>query len=199
MLFYAVDNAGNSETQGGADVKWDTIAPTVTHTVNPAANAAYWNKTDTTVHFVATADTDGSGVDLPTVTPDQTIITETLGLLVSGSAYDLAGNKGTDSVTVKLDKTAPTISGVATTSANANGWYSSAVTVHFTCADPGLVSSGIATCPADVVLSTDGANQSAGGTATDKASNTANATVSGIKIDSTKPTITSVSLPNGAV
>ena len=37
--------------------------------------------------------------------------TSTSGLVVNGSAKDTAGNTGTDSVTVKLDKTAPTISG----------------------------------------------------------------------------------------
>ena len=45
--------------------------------------------------------------------PDQVISTETssTGLVVNGSAKDTAGNTGTDSVTVKLDKTAPTITG----------------------------------------------------------------------------------------
>jgi hypothetical protein len=126
-------------------------------------------------------------------------LTETAGTVVNGSAEDYAGNLGTDAVTVRLDKTAPTISGAATTNPNAAGWYNGPVTVHFTCADQGAVQSGIATCPADVVLSTDGANQSVPGTATDKADNTASTTVSGINIDSTKPTISSISVANGAI
>jgi len=199
VLFYAVDNAGNPETQDGVEVKYDTIAPTVSHVLNPAANAAGWNKVNTTVHFDAADDSDGSGVDLPTVTSDQTISTETAGQVVNGSAYDLAGNKGTDSVNVKLDKTAPTISGAPTTSPNASGWYTSAVTVHFTCGDQSAVQSGIATCPADDVLSTDGANLSSTGTAVDKAGNTASVTIGGIKIDSLKPVMTGISLTNGAV
>jgi hypothetical protein len=196
VLFYAIDNAGNAETQDGVEVQYDTIAPTVTHTLIPPANAYGWNKADTTVHFDASDDSDGSGVDPSTVTADQTISTETVGTLVIGSADDLAGNTGTDSVTVKLDKTAPTISGSASPGPNANGWNKGPVTVHFTCGD-GL--SGIATCPADVVLSTSGAAQSVTGTAIDKAGNTKDATVSGINIDSVKPTIDSISVTNGAI
>jgi hypothetical protein len=199
VLFYAVDNAGNQETWGGVDVMYDTIAPTVTHTVNPAANAAGWNNANVTVHFIATDDDGGSGVDPSTVTPDQTVSTETASQVVNGSAADYAGNVGTDTVTVKLDKTAPAIGGAATTQPNASGWYTGAVTVHFTCADTGTVQSGIAICPADVVLSTDGGSQSVTGTATDKAGNTASVTVSGINIDSTGPAITGISLTNGAI
>jgi hypothetical protein len=196
VSFYAVDNAGNTETVGSVDLLYDDIAPTVTHTLNPAANAAGWNKADATVHFDAVDDQAGSGVDPTTLTPDQTISTETASILVNGQAADYAGNLGTDAVTVKLDKTAPTISGAATTSPNANGWYNGPVTVHFTCAD---ALSGIATCPADVVLSTDGTNQSASGTAEDKAGNTASVTVSGINIDGTQPTITLSGIANGGI
>ena len=198
VAFYAVDNAGNSQTPDSVEVRYDDLAPTVSHSLNPAANAAGWNKADATIHFTAVDNSGGSGVDPNTITPDQTISTETAGTVVNGSAADYAGNVGTDSVTVKLDKTAPTISGAATTSPNASGWYNGPVTVHFTCADQGAVQSGIATCPADVVLSTDGTNQSASGTATDNAGNTASATVSGINIDTTGPVITLNGIANGA-
>ena len=61
------------------------------------------------------------------------------------------------------------------------------MTVTFTCAD---TSSGVASCPAAATLATDGASQSVTGTATDKAGNSAQATVSGINIDKTSPTVT---------
>jgi len=206
VLFYAVDKAGNTETQDGVELKYDTIAPTVTHTLTPAPNAAGWNKSDTNVRFDANDDSDGSGVDTLSIdglvaatqsnTPPTSLsalkqlVGETAGQTVGASAEDFAGNLGTDSVTVKIDRTAPTISGAATTSANANGWYNGPVTVHYTCADTGAVQSGIATCPADDVKSTNGAGQSSTGTAVDKAGNTATATVGGINIDTVKPTIT---------
>lgn len=56
----------------------------------------------------------------------------------------------------------------------------------FTCSD---ALSGVAICPDPVVLSANGAN-TATGTVTDKAGNTAATSVSGIKIDQEKPTLT---------
>jgi hypothetical protein len=67
--YYAVDVAGNVEARGGVSLKYDNIAPSVSSTVNPSSNAAGWNNSDTTVHFDATDDDGGSGVDLATVTP----------------------------------------------------------------------------------------------------------------------------------
>jgi len=196
VSYRAVDNAGNAETPGAVEIDYDTTAPAVTHTLTPTPNAAEWNKSDVLVHFDAQDDPGGSGLDTASVTPDQTVSTETAGIVVNGSADDLAGNTGTDTVTVKLDKTAPTISGAARTSPNGNGWYSGPLTVHFTCSD-GL--SGIATCPADVVLSTNGANQSASAAATDNANNAASATVGGINIDSVKPLIALNRIANGGI
>jgi hypothetical protein len=197
VAFQAMDNAGNLEPTGGVEIHYDTIAPTVTHVLTPAANADGWNKANVTVHFNAVDDALGSGVDTPTITPDVLVSVETAALLVNGSADDLAGNTGTDSVTVKLDKTPPTISGAPTTSANANGWYNAAVTVHYTCADSGGVQSGIATCSADDAISVNGSNLSSNGTAEDKAGNTASATVSGINIDTVKPVVTVLGIVNG--
>ncbi|QNN53140.1 PxKF domain-containing protein [Nocardioides mesophilus] len=191
VTYWAVDNAGNVEKANSSALKWDNIAPAVTHTLTPAANAGGWNSGDTTVHFAATDDDKGSGVDATTVTPDVTVRDETAGRTITGSATDGAGNTGTDKVTVKLDRTAPTITGAVTTGAKGdNGWYTGPVTVTFTCTD-GL--SGVATCPDPVVLSDNGAN-SASGTVTDQAGNTASATVSGINIDQEKPTLTAANV-----
>lgn len=185
VKYWAVDNAGNVEAPNSVGLKWDNIAPTVTHTLSPAANAAGWNNADTTVTFSAKDDDNGSGV--ASVTAPVTVSTETAGQLVTGTAKDTAGNVGTDSVTVKLDKTKPTIIGAVTSGAKGNnGWYVGPVTVTFTCSD---ALSGVATCPDPVVLSANGAN-TATGTATDNAGNTATATVSGINIDQEKPTLT---------
>ncbi len=188
--YWAVDKAGNAEAKGGVSLKYDNIAPTVTNTVNPKANANGWNNDTTVVHFDAKDDDGGSGVDITTVTPDVTVSNETPadGQVVNGTAKDLAGNTGTDSVTIKLDRTAPTITAaVKSGTVGANGWYTGPVTVGFTCGD---ALSGIATCPADVVLNGDGKDQTASGTAVDKAGNEASAKVSGINIDSVKPVIT---------
>jgi len=198
VTFYAVDNAGNAESANAVSLKYDNIAPKVTHTLDPFANAAGWNQSNTTVHFDASDELGGSGVDPTTVTPDQTINGETSssGQVVNGQAYDYARNLGTDSATVRLDKTAPTIAGGPTTQPNANGWYGGPVTVHFACAD-GL--SGLGVCPKDVVLTANGADQQVKGTAADVAGNTADAVVSNINIDTTKPIIGFTGVAGGGI
>jgi hypothetical protein len=114
---------------------------------------------------------------------------------VKGEAKDAAGNTGTDSVTIKLDKTAPSISGaVLSGTMGNNGWYVSEVGVRFTCSD-GL--SGLAACADEVTLTANGANQSVTRTATDNAGNIGSATVSGISIDNENPTITDVNVAGG--
>ncbi|HEY0602846.1 MAG TPA: PxKF domain-containing protein, partial [Herpetosiphonaceae bacterium] len=76
------------------------------------------------------------------------------------------------------------------------GWYKSDVTVKWTCAD---TLSGIASCPIDSTLTTEGATLSTAGTASDNAGNTATATVSGINIDKTAPDVTIKGITNGGV
>ena len=99
----------------------------------------------------------------------------------------MSGNVGTDSVTVKLDRTNPTITSAVTSGTQgSNGWYTGPVTVTSTCGDN---LSGVATCPSPAVLYANGAN-TATGTVTDKAGNTATAVVDGIRIDQEKPTLT---------
>ncbi|MEO5829215.1 MAG: PxKF domain-containing protein, partial [Rhodanobacter sp.] len=192
VTYYAVDNAGNAESTNGVALKWDNIAPTVEHTMSPQPHAGGWNKADVTVTFSAKDDDKGSGV--LSVTAPVTVSAETSGRVVTGTARDTAGNLGTDSVTVKLDKTAPTITGAVTSGTlTASGWYNGPVTVTFTCAD---ALSGIATCPDPMVLTANGANTAAG-TATDTAGNTAQTLVGGIKIDQEKPTLTTASVNVG--
>ncbi|MDJ0335382.1 PxKF domain-containing protein [Salinibacterium sp. G-O1] len=185
VRYYAVDNAGNSEQVNAVSLKWDNIAPAVSHKLVPAPNAAEWNNADVTVTFTAKDDDKGSGVH--SVTSPVTVSTETGGLVVTGVARDTAGNVGSDSVTVKLDKTAPTIAAAITHGTRtASGWYNGPVTVRFTCADS---LSGVALCPDAIILATNGVNH-ARGTATDAAGNNASASVEDVYIDQEKPTMT---------
>lgn len=195
VRYYAVDVAGNIEPTNTATLKYDNIAPTVTHTVNPKPNASDWNNSDVTVHFDATDTDPGSGVVAGSVTPDQVITTEGKGTVVAGSAKDTAGNTGTDSVTVNLDKTKPSINGaVIGGTMGKNGWYVTPVKVRFTCAD---ALSLVASCQDDVTLSNNGAGQSANGSAKDNADNIGTGSVNGIDIDNENPTITKVNVSNG--
>lgn len=185
VSYYAVDHAGNAEAAKTVSLKWDNIAPTVTHTLSPQPNAADWNTADVTVTFNAVDQGTGSGVS--SITEPVVVTEETAGRVVTGTATDTAGNIGTDSVTVKLDKTAPTITAAITSGQlGSNGWYTGPVTVTFTCAD---ALSGVATCPDPRILTANGLN-TASGAATDNAGNTASAVLADIRIDQEKPTLT---------
>jgi hypothetical protein len=197
VLFYAVDKAGNQETENGVALKYDNIAPMVTHTLNPTANADGWNKAEVAVHFDAKDNDGGSGVDPGRTTPDVLVSDETAGRAVDGQAYDLAGNRGVDSAIVRLDKTGPTISaGVVSGLRGDGGWYVGPVKVHFTCSDD---LSKVAVCPDDVTLTANGAGQSVSREAVDFAGNKATATVSGIDIDQEKPAITLSGIKSGSI
>ena len=67
--YYAIDKAANQEPNNTIALKYDNIAPTVTHSLNPAPNAAGWNAGDVTVRFSAKDDDKGSGVDPSSITP----------------------------------------------------------------------------------------------------------------------------------
>jgi hypothetical protein len=123
-----------------------------------------------------------------------TVTTEGAGQVVSGSATDSAGNVGTTTSRVNVDLTAPSIAATVLGMPNAAGWFTGPVKVHFSCSD---ALSGLASCQDDVTVSTNGAAQSASGSAKDVADNVGTASVSGINIDNENPTITKVNVANG--
>jgi parallel beta-helix repeat protein len=184
----STDNAGNVEGEHSQLVKVDKTPPAISAQAQPGPNGNGWNNTDVTVTFSATDVT--SGVDTGSVTPPVTVTSEGAAQLVSGSARDLAGNAATARVTVSIDKTPPTISGAPTSPPNAAGWYNHNVIVHFTASD---ALSGPPSGTVDLTASSEGANQSVTGTATDRADNTASYTVSNLNIDKTPP-VTAISL-----
>jgi hypothetical protein len=102
----ALDNAGNSATTNVV-VKLDKTQPSITPTLQPSPNSSGWNNSDVTVSWTATDAL--SGVDPSSVSSVTSVVQETSGQTVSGSASDLAGNTGNGSATVKLDKTAPSV------------------------------------------------------------------------------------------
>ena len=128
-----------------------------------------------------------------TATASQTLSASANGTnSISCTATDGAGNVGAamgsaNTATVKIDTVPPAITGAAAPPANAYGWNNTSVTVTFTCSD---AISGIASCTAPVVLSTQGTNLSAQGTAIDNAGNSSQTTVSGIKLETAPPAVT---------
>ena len=189
----AIDQAGNTSAPSNTvSVQIDKVVPTITAAFfsgTPGNNG--WYRSNVVVRFTC-ADIGGSGITAGACPADQTLSTESSSVSSTAQTVtDRAGNISATSnvITVKIDKTAPTVSAAATTLPNGAGWYNTDVTVHFTCAD-GL--SGIATCPADQVLATSGTSSAQ--TATDQAGNSSAAsnTVT-VQIDKVAPSITLVS------
>jgi hypothetical protein len=104
VRYWSVDASGNVEVAGTAYVLVDDHAPTVVGAATTPANSAGWYKSDVTVHFTATDAL--SGVD--EVSPDVTLSSQSANLSASGSATDVAGNRGTTTVSdIRIDKAAP--------------------------------------------------------------------------------------------
>jgi hypothetical protein len=134
-------------------------------------------------------------------TPAETLISDEGKSVVS---FYLISSEGSTSergyVDIWIDKTLPTISGHVDRAPNAYGWYQADVTASFAYQDaapasnPGVSFSGIDPNPLNttptVTLSTEGSNQTITGKATDKAGNANSASLTGINLDKTKPTIT---------
>jgi hypothetical protein len=182
------DPADNCAT-GQYRVSIDKTAPTIAYTISPAANSAGWRNQDTTVAFTC-SDTLAGVASCPA---SVTVAADGAGHSVIGAAADNAGNTASVTATIDLDKTAPAITATIIGAKNAAGWYNSAPTIHYTCAD---TLSGIATCPADHAVTSDGANQTITATAIDNAGNTTDA-VTSINVDRTPPAVNILGATNG--
>lgn len=185
------DKAGNTASATVGEINIDKTDPTVSAEVTPAsANGNGWYNANVTVKFKGS----DAGSGIASCTADAVFSGEAANQTASGTCTDKSGRTSTAAtVTVSLDKTPPTITGAATTSPNAKGWYKDDVSIHWTCVD-GL--SGIVACPANTVVSTEGASLSANASVSDKADNSASATVSGIKLDKTAPVVTPTVTPS---
>jgi hypothetical protein len=180
LAFWSVDAAGNSEQTNTIHVRIDKTAPTITHTLAPAPNAAGWNTTSVTVTFSCGDALSGIAV----CTPAQALTADGV-VDVAGKAVDNAGTATTDTAHVQIDKTPPTIAGTADRAPNAQGWYSAPVVVGFTCGD---ALSGVASCTLPVTVG-EGKARSASGAAVDVAGNRATTNVGPLNVDLTAPTI----------
>lgn len=160
----AADNAGNQST-AGLTIKLDRQPPTIVGVVTPASNDAGWNRTDVEVSYQCTDALSGVAA-----CPNGSLMTqEGTQVLPSVSASDNAGNSGSTSLTVRIDKTPPTITADITPAPDAHGVNPSDPTITFHCSDSG---SGIKACPDPIVVTTEGTGQSFTGTAVDLAGNT---------------------------
>lgn len=166
----------------------DNQPPTISAAAAPSQNQYGWNKTNVSVSFNCADSISG----IETCSSPVGVTGEGAGQVVTGTATDRAQNIGTASLTINLDKTAPSINAVASPSANANGWNNTDVTVNFNCVDN---LSGLENCSSPVTVAAEGAGQLVTGTAVDRAQNSRQASLT-VNLDKTAPAI-SISSPAG--
>jgi hypothetical protein len=176
----ATDVAGNTAS-AQITLNISKTPPTITPLVAPSPNSAGWNNSPVTVSFTCTP----GGAPITSCPSPTVVTTQGSNIPVTGTVTDASGATATATVVIKLDSTPPTIIPSISPAPNSNGWETSPVTVSFTCSDS---LSGIATCPSSTLISTDGANQTVSGTATDVAGNTATATAN-VNLEQSGPTI----------
>lgn len=191
----ATNAAGSSVSS--VTLQRDATPPVATATPSPLPNSAGWNKASVSVAFIGSDATSG----VATCSENAVVATEGENQTsASGTCTDAAGNVSA-AVTyspINIDLTAPSVAALLSPAANAAGWNNTAVTVSYAGTDAlsGVAADG---CDAPAVLTANGTGQSATGTCTDRAGNSASATVAGINIDLTPPTATaSISLAANA-
>jgi hypothetical protein len=175
----------------------DPSAPSIGYTLNPTppdGDNGWWVSDVTLTWTVTELQSPNSlvktGCDNQNITADQTEQT------YSCSATSAGGSASQVDVKIKRDATNPTISGAVSPVSpdGSHGWYKTAPTVTFTCGDD---TSLVASCVADgsspasdsVTLGESASAQSVGGTATDNAGNLNTASVGGLMVDLSDPTV----------
>ncbi|CAN5448349.1 hypothetical protein BH20ACI1_BH20ACI1_13150 [soil metagenome] len=192
-ITYTATDGVNTATATRTVIVVDTTPPVITPAVTGTLGNNGWYRSDISISWTVTdaeSTVSGqSGCEMQTVTSD------TDGLTFTCTATS-GGGTTTESVTVKRDTTNPTIGFVSRNpAANTNGWNNTDVVVIWSCTDATSVA---VDSNVSRTVSAEGANQSAVGTCTDNAGNSASDTQTGISIDKTAPNISFVSrtLPN---
>ena len=186
----ATDNAGNESTAVASGINVDKTPPTVSGVPDRTAGVDGWYDGEVTIHWQA--EDALSGIDAATA-PTDTVITGTGHRLGVGpvTVTDLAGNVSAPAAVagIKIDSTAPFLTGSVTQSPSATGWFTDDVTVRWYCEDD--LSGFTDPCPPDSVISDEGAGLTALATIQDKAGNKTTAkSKPPANIDKTRPVLT---------
>src|SRR6478735_7240962 len=150
------DFAGNTSTANASFVV-DTVPPqiTITQPVDGIFTNAVSLIVSGSIVSASPVTVTVEGVTVPLQGNTFTSAVITLGAngpqVLHVTATDAAGNSSEATITLKIDRTPPVISGNVTPAPNRAGWSNTAVTVTFTCSD---ADSGIVTCPAPVPVDT---------------------------------------------
>jgi hypothetical protein len=206
VQFFSRDYALNTEATKSLTVKVDATAPSTTATPSGTAGQNGWFTSPVTVGLSASDATSGVAstfcqVDGGTVVTGTSCTVSTDGThTVAYWSKDNAGNvEATKTLTVKVDRVAPSTTAALGGTAGQNGWYTTAVTLTFTATD---ATSGVAStfCQVDGGTPTTGATctVSADGThtvaywSTDSAGNAEASHPLTLKVDKVAPATTAV-------
>ncbi|NQU29369.1 MAG: Ig-like domain repeat protein, partial [Anaerolineae bacterium] len=146
----ATDNAGNVENINQS-IQIDTQNPQLTDTFTGTSGSNNWYISDVQVEISQTDPAPSSGIQYFAYSPDggTTWINYTASFTLSEGVYDLrshlvdnADNQDMQSQEIKVDTTAPSISGSLDQSPNASGWINAVVNLTASASD---ATSGIAT------------------------------------------------------
>lgn len=176
------DVAGNSSQISAGPIDIETSAPTISLQSIPPSTYG-WYDAPVTITWLCTDTADGTSTTL-----SKTVSTEGANQVAIVTCTNRAGVSVSASQTVNIDLTPPVIHGAASPAPPASGWYTSPVSVTFTCTD---ALSGVA--PGNptgaTTLSADTNGSVVNGACRDVAGNVANAGIGPIRIDRTPPGI----------
>jgi hypothetical protein len=198
-----------TDTTGGGG--GDTTKPVVTMTDTPNGQHGWWTS-EPIIHVEATDDTGVASVTCDsgvfenasdsgstdwTAQLNGVVGGDTAGTAISCHATDAAGNVGDGSDTIKLDTLTPTVtvnSAKSTCSTPGNdGWCRGTQTVAFDAHDPAGGSGLVGPSSFTQSVVGEGGNLSvASGDVCDEAGNCHGITVTGYKVDTVPPTLTSI-------
>ncbi len=179
----AQDAAGNLDPTP-ASFSWsiDTSAPLITPDVSGTLGLNGWYVSDVVVSW--SVSDPGSGISSSTGCGASTLSSDTTGSTLTCSATNAAGLSSSASVSIKLDKTAPSSQlAVIAGTPGSNGWYVSDVTVHTDGSDS---ISGPVTCTTDQIVSAEGTTVLNGSCANDAGLTTDAASLS-VMLDKSGP------------
>lgn len=183
------DGGGLTQTVEATYTVVDPSGPQVTPSVVGTLGLNGWYRSDVTLTWLVQEPQSPSSL-LKTGCVDQSIAADQPETTYNCSATSAGGSSGLVSVVIKRDASAPTVTGTPSTPSNLAGWYNTAVTLDWTCADVGP-SGLLDSCPATTVLSDEGRNQVGSlGPIGDNAGNTTTGTSSpAVNIDKSAPTV----------
>jgi hypothetical protein len=169
----------------------DRTAPTYSISVPAVTGLGGWDTSNVTVTYSCSDATSGLAAACPAGT------TYTNGQSAAATSSSITDNAGNSSQlasrrAIMVDTVAPTVTSDVAGATGADGWDTSAFTVHYTCADAapsGGIASGAASCPADETFSEANSPQAERTVSVqDAAGNTSDTyTRRAVKVDSTDP------------